>query len=265
MAGQGGRAKCPPRSVRLDCPRRGPASSGLSPAWPPWRPSQPYRPGRPWRRGRSSAVARPAGASPPLRSAYPPPSRPTRCVPLARTLREARTGMLGVGRREPRGVRCPLTACSDARAAGHGEAAIPVPGRLAGLRPSPLQRARRADRARACLSDQLVLADQVVKSTGPQRADHRPNRVGRVDQRRALGVARVPHRDRGGVEAGKFHAGPLRATLALSAKPRLRAARQRSRCKCPASFSSPDALTWSVDQHLLLRPSALVSGRANRG
>src|SRR5260370_32453427 len=111
----------------------------------------------------------------------------------------------------------------------------------------PGKGARPAKPPRALLCNRVLLAEQVVEVARSQSADHGPDRVGRVDQRRALGVARVAHRDRSGVKAGELDAGPLRVT-ALTLTPH-RALQPRG--GDPAvdvlhCLSSPDALTRTM-------------------
>src|ERR1700744_4996435 len=70
---------------------------------------------------------------------------------------------------------------------------------------------------REIVARSALLADQVVELPGAERADHRADGRARVDESRALRVARVAHGDRGRVQASKLHARTLGvAALALT-------------------------------------------------
>src|ERR1700691_5594527 len=118
------------------------------------------------------------------------------------------------------------------RTAGYGQPQCPYPavaGSLLCIRGEPA----------------VSLADQVVEVAAAQRADHRPDRVGRVDERRTPRVTRVAHRDGRRVETSDLDTCPLRvAALAL---PPHRAIEVRGRnpvVNILHRVLSPDASPW---------------------
>src|SRR5580692_3162229 len=73
---------------------------------------------------------------------------------------------------------------------------------------------------REFVDQSTALADQVVELPGAERANHSADGRGRVDQGRALRVARVAHGNRGRVQASKLHTRTLGvAALALTPDP----------------------------------------------
>src|ERR1700761_6183646 len=88
------------------------------------------------------------------------------------------------------------TSAPETRAAGHGEPQLPVPGRARACHPAPPGTGWLSHPRVLPPGQRLLSANQVVEVTGAKRAHHRTDSGRRVDEGRALRVARVPHRPR---------------------------------------------------------------------